>query len=236
MNKIITLLITLLLISGCSPKINEHFEQNRYVKNFNVHLVNDSLQLYFKSPSDITYTRERKALKKVIRNVGFKLKDSVLVYGKTLDPPYEYFVTVSRNGQQEYPENLVVFDTLINNKTIQFVGNPLAENSKRTLEIDLNTIFKSLEVGESYRKEISTIMDIVQKHKNSNKFYAILNEIHEFPVYDKQEEWTKLQMALTFSSFLGKNEFYDTYLNQLESRFKPNDTISKKIIEKFKNG
>lgn len=236
MNKIITLLITLLLISGCSPKINEHFEQNRYVKNFNVHLVNDSLQLYFKSPSDITYTRERKALKKVIRNVGFKLKDSVLVYGKTLDPPYEYFVTVSRNGQQEYPENLVVFDTLINNKTIQFVGNPLAENSKRTLEIDLNTIFKSLEVGESYRKEISTIMDIVQKHKNSNKFYAILNEIHEFPVYDKQEEWTKLQMALTFSSFLGKNEFYDTYLNQLESRFKPNDTISKKIIENSKTG
>lgn len=63
MNKIITLLITLLLISGCSPKINEHFEQNRYVKNFNVHLVNDSLQLYFKSPSDITYTRERKSIK-----------------------------------------------------------------------------------------------------------------------------------------------------------------------------
>ena len=225
-----------LVFCGCSPKISEHFEQNKYIKNFNVHVVNDSLQLYFKSPADLTYTTDRKILKKIIRNADFKLKDHVLIYGKTNDPPYEYFVTVSKNHKHDYPDNLVVFDTLINNKTIQFVGNPLAENSKRTLEIDLNTIFKSLEVGESYRKEISTIMDLVQKWKNSNKFYAILNEINEFPTYDKQEEWTKLQMALTYSSFLGENEFYETYLNQLESRFKPNDTISNRIQEHSKTG
>lgn len=235
MNKL-KLIAIALVFCGCSPKISEHFEQNKYIRNFNIHLVNDSLQLYFKSPADITYTTERKALKKVIRNADFKLKDSVLTYGKTNDPPYEYFVTVSKNHKQDYPENLVVFDTLINNKTIQFVGNPLAENSKRTLEIDLNTIFKSLEFGKSYRKEISTIMDIVQKHKNANKFYAILNEINEFPTYDKQEEWTKLQMALTYSSFLGKNKFYESYLNQLESRFKPNDTISNSIQENSKTG
>jgi hypothetical protein len=198
--------------------------------------VNDSLQLYFKSPADITYTTDKKELKKVIRNANFKIKDSVLVYGKTNEPPYEYFVTISKNNNQDYPKNLIVFDTLIDNQTIRFIGNPLTDNSNRTLEIDLKNIFKSLEVGKSYRKEISTVMDIVQKHKNSNKYFAILNEIKEFPTSDKQEKWSQLQMELTYSSFLGNNRFYDNYLNQLESRFKPNDTISDIIKKNIKTG
>jgi len=232
----LTLISIVLLICGCSPKISEHFEQNNYIRNYSIHIVNDSLQLYFKSPADITYTTDKKELKKVIRNVNFKIKDSVLVYGKTNEPPYEYFVTISKNNKQDYPKNLIVFDTLIDNKTIQFIGNPLTENSKRTLEIDLKNIFKSLEVGKSYRKEIITVMDIVQKHKNSNKYFAILNEIKEFPTYDNQEKWAKLQMELTYSSFLGNNRFYGRYLNQLESRFKPNDTISDLIKKNIKTG
>lgn len=232
MNKL-TLIPIILLLIGCSPKISEHFEQNKYIGNYSIHIVNDSLQLYFKSPADITYTTNKKELKKIIRKAKFKLKDSVLVYGKTDDPPYEYFVTVSENPKQnfKYPENLVLFDTLINNHLIQFIGNSLTSDSrkKRTLEIDLNNIYKSIEIGSAYRKEISTVMDIVKKHKNSNKYFAVLNELSEFPTYDRQEEWTKLQMELTYSSFLGENIFYKKYLNQLESRFKPNDTISKII-------
>lgn len=231
-----TLISIVLLFCGCSPKISEHFEQNNYIKNFSIHIVNDSLQLYFKTPADITYTTEKKELKKIIRNANFKLKDSVLVYGKTDDPPYEYFVTVSKNHKQNYPKNIIVFDTLINSQTIQFIGNPVTENPNRTLEIDLKNMFKSLEVGKSYRKEISTVMDIVKKHQNSNKYFAILNEISEFPTYDKQEEWAKLQMELTYSSFLGGNKFYENYLDKLESRFKPNDTISKIIKENLKTG
>ena len=234
--KKLTLISIVLLFYGCSPKISEHFEQNNYIRNFSVHIVNDSLQLYFKTPADITYTTEKKELKKIIRNSNFKLKDNVLVYGKTNEPPYEYFVTISKNNKQDYPKNLIVFDTLIDNQTIQFIGNPLTENSKRSLEIDLKNIFKSLEVGKSYRKEISTVMDIVQKHKNSNKYFAILNEIKEFPTYDNQEKWTKLQMELTYSSFLGENKFYENYLDKLESRFKPNDTISKIIKENLETG
>lgn len=234
--KKLTLITIIILFFGCSPKISEHFEQNKYIRNYSIHIVNDSLQLYFKSPADITYTTDKKELKKVIRKEKFKLRDSVLVYGKTNDPPYEYFVTISKNHKQNYPKDLVVFDTLINNKTIQFIGNPLTKNSKKTLEIDLKNIFKSIEVGATYRKDISTVMDIVAKHKNSNKFFAVLNEIIEFPTYDRQEEWTKLQMELTYSSFLGNNKFYENYLNELESRFQPNDTISKIIKENLETG
>ena len=154
-----------------------------------------------------------------------------LVYGRTNEPPYEYFVTVSKNSIHDYPKELVVFDTIINSQVIRFVGNSLAQNSKKSLEIDLKTIFKSLELGSTYRKQISTVFDIVKKYQHSNKFYAALNEISEFPTYDKQEEWSKLQMQLTFSSFLGKNELYESYLNKLESRFEPNDTISEIISE-----
>ncbi|MFD0836553.1 hypothetical protein ACFQ0I_12310 [Mariniflexile aquimaris] len=222
----------IILFFGCTPKISEHFEHNNYIKNYSIHIVNDSLELYFKSPADIIYTTDKNELKKVIRHSKFKLKHSVLAYGKTDEPPYEYFVATSKNNKHNYPKNIIVFDTLINNRLIQFIGNPLTENSKNTLEIDLRNIFKSLEVGKSYRKEISTVMDIVKKHQNSNKFFAILNELSEFPTYDKQEEWTKLQMQLTFSSFLGNNKFYDKHLTDLESRFKPNDTISK-LIEKY---
>ncbi|MEH6765761.1 MAG: hypothetical protein V7655_14750 [Aequorivita antarctica] len=221
----------LFILLGCSPKISEHFDQNKYIKNYSIHIINDSLQLYFKTPADITYTTNKKKLKKIIRNEKFKLLDSVLVYGKTNDPPYEYFVTISKNSPQHYPKELVVFDTIVNSQVIRFIGNSLSQNSKRTLEIDLNNIFKSLELGSTYRKQISTVFDIVKKYQPSNKFYAALNEISEFPTYDKQEEWSKLQMELTFSSFLGQNEFYETYLNKLESRFKPNDTISEIIRE-----
>lgn len=227
--KKLSFILILFILLGCSPKISEHFEQNKYIKNYSIHIINDSLQLYFKTPADITYTTNKKKLMKIIRNEKFKLLDSVLVYGKTNDPPYEYFVTISKNSPQHYPKELVVFDTIINSQVIRFIGNSLSQNSKRTLEIDLSNIFKSLELGSTYRKQISTVFDIVKKYQPSNKFYAALNEISEFPTYDKQEEWSKLQMQLTFSSFLGKNEFYETYLNKLESRFKPNDTISEII-------
>ena len=230
MNKL-GILITIVLFYGCTPKISNYFEHNKYIRNYNIHIVNDSLKLYFKTPGDITYTTDKIELKKIIRKGKLKPKDSVLIYGKSNEPPYEYYITVSENHRQNNTKNLVIFDTIINKKTIQFIGNPLTKNSTSTLKIDLENIFKSLEVGKNYRKEISTVMDIVKKHQNSNKYFSILNEIIDFPTYDKQEEWTKLQMELTFASFLGNNDFYDKYLNQLESRFKPNDTIYKIIKE-----
>jgi hypothetical protein len=145
------LLLTLLVVSfGCSNKISEHFKQNTYDQQFNMHILNSSLQLAIESPSDITYTTEKKALRKVIRNSDFKLKDRLLIYGKTDEPPYEYFVTISSTQKQNYPENLIVYDTLIDTHTIQFLGNPLHVDSRRALAIDLENIFRSLKVGEGY--------------------------------------------------------------------------------------
>lgn len=227
-NQILCTLL-LLILCGCAPKISEHFEQNRYVKNYSLHIVNTDLQLYFKSPADITYTTDKKELQEIIRQQPFKLKDPVLVYGKTDDPPYELFVTISQNKVQQYPQDLIVFDTLIQKNRLQFIGRPRATNARKSLAIDLKQMFKSVELGPGYRKDISTVMDVVKKHENSNKFYAVLNEIQLFPTYDKQEEWTKFQMELTYASFLGNNTEYTAYLKALESRFKPNEAIANRI-------
>ena len=80
-----------------------------------MHILNPSLQLAIESPADIRYTTNKKALRRIIRNTDFKLRDQVLIYGNTDEPPYEYFVTISTNQKHDYPENLIVFDTLINN-------------------------------------------------------------------------------------------------------------------------
>ena len=236
MKKLLVIPILILLISGCSSKISKHFNETKYIRNINVHIVNDSLRLYIKSPADITYTTDRKALKKIIRKEKFEIKDSVLVYGKCSEPDYEYFVTLSTNHNQNYPKNLIVIDTIIDNRSIRFIGNPLSVNSRERSELDLNIIFKTLKVGEGYRKEVSTVLDIVIKHQDSNKFYALLKQISEYPAYDRQDEWMKLQMELTISSFLGNNKFYEKYLHQYESTLTLNDTISKIIKENSQTG
>jgi hypothetical protein len=228
MNKLIAILFFFTLL-GCSPKISEHFEQNKFIKNYNIHIINDSLLLYFKSPADITYVTNRNDLKKIIRKKNFKLKDSVLIYGKTDEPPYEYFVTISQPNINDYPKELIILDTIIEDKMIRFIGNSLSPNSYKSLVVDLRNIFNSLELGTTYRKQINTIFDIVNKYHSSNKFFEALNEVTVFPTYDKQEEWSQFQMQLTFSSFLGKNIFYETYLNKLESKFNQNENISKII-------
>ncbi|MDX1472304.1 MAG: hypothetical protein R3213_12465, partial [Flavobacteriaceae bacterium] len=225
--KAILLILFLILLSACSPKISENFEQNRYVRNYSIHVINDSLRLYFKTPADINYATDKKRLKDILEAKEFKIKEKVLVYGRTEDPPYEYFVTISKDKDRikPYPDQLIVLDTTVSGNTIQFIGNALSTQSKLNLENDLTTIFKSFEMGTGYRKDISTVMDIVYDYENSNKFLVALRELQEFPTYDQQEEWAKFQMELTYSSFLGNNKYYDDYITKLESRYRQNDSI-----------
>ena len=75
-------LFLILVSSAYSPKISKHFEHNNYIRNYSVHVINDSLQLYFKSPADINYITESEELKNAIQNTGFKLKDKAILKAK----------------------------------------------------------------------------------------------------------------------------------------------------------
>lgn len=227
--------IWIILLASCSPKISNYFEANKYIRDVYIHVMNDSLQFHFKSPIDIVYTTDRNELKKILRKQKIKTQGEVLLYGITKTPPYEYVVTVSNTEAEQILDNRISFDTLIKDHTIQFIGKALEKDAQRSLEIDLKGIFNTIEIGEDYRKEGSSIMDVVNRYTNSNKFLAALDELENFPTYDRQEEWNKLQMQLTFSSFLGDNKRYDSYLNQLESRFSPKESISEIIKENLDN-
>jgi hypothetical protein len=145
-----------LLILGCSPNISRYFKDNRYIKTYHVHVMNDSLQLYFKSPADIEYITDEEHLKRVVRKNRFKSREPILIYGKTDDPPYEYYVTFPADTKQLYPNNFLVYDTIVNGNTLHFIGRSLHPDSENSLRTDLKNIMRTLEIGPSYQKVIST--------------------------------------------------------------------------------
>uniref|UniRef100_UPI004048C0E0 hypothetical protein n=1 Tax=Flavobacterium sp. TaxID=239 RepID=UPI004048C0E0 len=120
--RIIIIIIIPFLLLGCSSKISKYYNYNRFINNYNIHVINDSLQLYFKSPADINYITNRNELKKILKKSTIKIKDSVLIYGQTNDPPYEYFVTISNKESYSIPQNIIHYDTLVNKKNIRFIG------------------------------------------------------------------------------------------------------------------
>src|SRR5688572_6944583 len=111
--------LLLFFVLGCAPKISSHFEETKFIQKYSTHIINEPLQLYFKSPGDIEYVTETKKLRKILKKEAIKFNDSILVYGKTEDPPYEYFVTVSEINNSNYPSTFIVFDTILQNKTIR---------------------------------------------------------------------------------------------------------------------
>lgn len=213
---------------GCSPKIHKNFQDNRYIYNYGCHIINDPLQLYFKTPADFDYVSDKQQLKEILRNSRLNFKNKVLVYGKTNIPPYyKIYVTVGSKteDQNKFP---VLFDTIITGKKIQFIGEPIG-NSSISLNKDLKAAFRSLEVGSGYRNKIATVIDVVNKYRRSNKFLYALDQIGQFPAYDKSEEWLKFQMELTFASFLGENETYKSLLKEFEEHYTPKDSIKQTI-------
>lgn len=228
MNKIF-ITVLLFCMVGCSPRINKYFEKNQYISNIHNHILNDSLQLYLKTPADIKYFTQKKVLRKALRKNHWQTPNEVLLYGKTDFPPYEYLVTVGNNTEHKREENLLVLDTLIADKTFHFIGKSTNEESAYSLSKDLTGVFHSLKVGDDYNNDWSSILDLFNNYEKSNEFYHIFNVLENYPTYNKKEEWLKLQLQLTVASYLGTNKKYAELLDDYESRVIINDTIAGSI-------
>ena len=217
--------LTMGVLLGCSNRVHKSFKYNHYVRDFHIHIVNDTQQVYFRSPADIVYTTNKRRLNRLLRHLDFEVEKGVLVYGSTDYPPYAFFLALSGPKDTfDYPDSLVVLDTILKHQRFRFVGIPRAPKAIYALEADLRDMFESLEMGEGYRKEISTVMDIVARYRSSNAYLAALEAIRDYPAYDKQEEWLKLQMELTFASYLGENKEYDALWQKLQSHGGTPDT------------
>ena len=204
----VLILSVLLLITSCTPKISKIAIHNRFVKNFNTHILNDSLQLHFISPADITYLTTKKSIKQAINQYQIKVSNEVLLLGTTISPNYQFLITMGSKKEQVNPKK-IVFDTVINGKEFHLIGNYQNKTDEQTVTADIKKIFDQLKAGKNYLQELSSVMDIVNGAMNKNLFLKTLTEIKQFEIPKNQRNSLEMQMQLTYSSFLG-NKFNHT--------------------------
>jgi len=223
------IILLMLLFLACSQRVHKDFTTSRYIKNYNIHIVNDALQLYLKSPADINYTTDRKLISKIIRQKERTYKN-VLLYGKAgMAPYYEYFLLLDNPApvNKTFPENTIILDTILFHHNITLIGKNL-DNDTIAYKTDIKNIFKSIRLGPGYRKDIATVLDIVSEYHRSNRFIQAYQEIKNFPTYDENEAWLKLQMQLTFASFLENQKDYSDLIEKFEPE-RGQDSISQTI-------
>lgn len=213
----------ILLFVSCAPKISQFADHNRFVKNFNVHIVNDSLKLHVITPADITYITTKKGMKQVMNQYKIKVSNEVLLVGTTTEPNYQFLVSIGTK-KEEKEANKYILDTLINGQQLHFMGYYQNQVSKETVATDVKQIFNRVLTGKNYLNEMSSVMDIVNKAMSNNQFLKTLTEIQQFKAATPRGS-LEMQMQLTYASFLGSNEIYKNLITQQEQLFKPKDSV-----------
>jgi hypothetical protein len=233
--KLVLLTAVIATLTNCSSRLSPYLPYNRYLLEFNYHVVNDSLQLYLKTPADILFIKDKKSIYKELKNNNLRFAN-ILVCGKAkYDPYYEFFITYNSNKLTFKNPAIIQFDTTINTQKYTLICLPLDDN-ETSYKVDSEFIFKSLVVGDNYRREVVTLNEVLEKYTNCNRFYQALTEINDFPSYDKSEESFKLQMQLTYASFLGANNVYYDLLNKWQVNYKLDSLTEQVINEKSIKG
>ncbi|UOK42260.1 MULTISPECIES: hypothetical protein [Flavobacterium] len=229
--KKLSLFIVIILLNSCTSKISPYFESNKYI-NENNSVINDNLQFSHESYGDVNFIKDKPALKKHLKTVKIPF-DNILLYGKTwIDPIYEYYILVDSKKTLKKNDHYFQKDTLINNHKFTFIGISLDKYNPAN---DFSMLSKKIVSGNDYTKKLPSLFDIIRSNKSSNQFLKGLTEFNNYPSYTKAENWNKLQMQLTFASFLGQNNTYNKLIKQWSPN-KTNDTIAALIKQKYING
>lgn len=229
--KKLSLIIILIVLNSCSSSISPYFELNTYI-NENNSVINDSLQFSHESYGDVNFIKDKTSLKKNLKTAKLHF-DNILVYGKTyIDPIYEYYILIDSKKTLKKNDHYFQKDTLINNHRFTFIGISV---DKYNPVDDFNMLSKKIVSGNDYTKELPSLFDIIRSNKSSNQFLKGLTEFNNYPSHTKPENWNKLQMQLTYASFLGQNNTYNKLIKQWSPN-KTNDTIAALIKQKSING
>ena len=200
------------------------------MKNFRTHVLNDSLQLCFHTPSDFDFITSEKALKKQIRKSRLKL-NSVLTYGKTnASPFYEFYLTVNATDINT-PDFAYHDSKQIGDQRIDIICVPLDDNEHSYI-IDAKQILASAYISDDFHSRNINIFEILDSHGGSNNYLDGYNALSTFPTYIESDSALKLQLSLTYASFIRNLNQYDSLLNQWE-REKPKDEIIDQISSSF---
>lgn len=234
--KYLYLLPCAFLFISCSPRIHKHFEHNRYAIDYNTVYVNDSLEIGFESPADISYTAAVGKVKKATESYRKAIPGTVVAHGSTNTPSYEFFISTNDIPRRKSVQGYIHLDTLIGHTYYHFTGIPHDEKARIPLRADLQTIYDSFRVGEGYRKRTPPIYGIMQKYSESNRYLSALEELLHYPAHGRQEKGFQQQIALTYASFLGPNATYYKLLQDYESSFVPKPGIVQIIQANGLNG
>lgn len=218
-----SILLFLLLCVSCSPKISQLADYNRFVKNFNVHIVNDSLKIHLITPADITYSTTEKRIQEVMNKYKLKLNNEVLLVGTTTEPNYQFLLSIGDKKERK-SDHKYVLDTLINGHQLHFIGYYQDQASAKSVAIDVKQVFNRILSGKNYLEEMSSVMDVVNKAMSNNQFLKTLTEVQQFKSSNPRGS-LEMQMQLTYSSFLGNNDVYQQLIAAQEQSFKPKDSI-----------
>lgn len=234
--RILPLIIISVLLSTCSNKTSSFLTYNRYISDCYTQVVNDSMKLYLRTPGDIGFLKDSRSINKELRKRKLKV-NNVLVCGKTkIEPYYELFFMHNFKAKlaTNNPE-IIKLDTVVNNQQFSLIGVPL-DGNKYSYKIDCQNIFKSIVADSSYSKRIVTLNNLLEKYSKSNHFYQALIDIQDYPIYNPNDEWFKLQMQLTYASFLGANKEYFDLIKKWESNYHTDSIVKQTIEEKSIKG
>lgn len=211
-------------LCSCTPKISPLNASNRFLKNFNTHILNDSLQLHLLTPADINYSASRKSIQNALKKNKIKTVNPVLLFGTTNDPSYQFVVTIG-DKKEKFRPNQFLLDTMLNRHRLHFLGFSNSIGAMSAMEADLRKIHSDIKFGPAYMQDTGSVMSVVNRSMSSNAFLKILTEIRQYPIPKNQGNSLELQMQLTFASFLKNNSIYDELINGVEKAFKPKEGI-----------
>lgn len=202
------------LFSACqSVRISEHYAHNHYLTIGASTAYNEELPLFMPTYGDIVFERDARMVRRQLRRAGLPAGDSVLAYGYTTAPPhYAVVLTTATDNVKEDSINPLDADrfafqrdTCIGER--RYTLRALAEGPDTTAARgDVANLWERIAFDSLRAESFGSVFAVTEQ--KTNKLYAILENIEQFPVWTDIDRWNKTQMLLTYASFLGDNDVY----------------------------
>src|SRR5690606_7135696 len=92
---------------------------------------------------------------------------------------------------------------------------------------DLASIWDRVELDSLAAAQFPSVFSITGR--KTNKVYEVLDNVQQFPVRSDQDRWNRMQLVLTYASFLGNNEAYQQTLAAVE-RDMMSDSVVRQVL------
>lgn len=230
-NKFVFLCSVVLLV-GCSPRIHTYLSSTEIVKSVHSFVINDSLEVSLITAGDVRFVQDEKTAIQKVKTQSLN-PNGLLAYGKTIIPPYyRIFIWLNpHHSIRDFGDWFFMHETNIQGDKLVIACRSIeGKNSdyEHSVQNDCEEIFKSITVGNSYRKKVPTIADL--RKRIDNRYLTGLKAMRNYPAKRHVYNSIQLQMATTYASFIAPNNIYKKLLNKIPSP-KPKNAIKQVIQE-----